>query len=291
MASADNIAGIGMSTPDHAAQPQDPAPGPAPGQVPGDLPGRAQQDDLLALLMRIGDDHLILGHRLSEWCGHAPMLEEDLALPNMALDLLGTARMCYGYAAEIEGGGKTEDDYAFLRDGTAFRHILMVEQPNGDFAYTILRQFFFAAFMHPFWQEMTGLADPRLAAHAQKAVKELAYHIRHSGEWVIRLGDGTPESTRRMGEALDALSPYVGELFETDSISIALTTAGVLPDMEVVQRQFDATVAQTFRAATLPDYAPEFAHSGGRRGRHTEHLGHLLAELQFMQRAYPGQSW
>ena len=267
----------------------------APGQEVAQLParprGQTQQEDLLALLIRLGDDHLILGHRLSEWCGHAPMLEEDLALPNMALDLLGTARMCYGYAAEIEGGVKTEDDYAFLRDGTAFRHILMVEQPNGDFAYTILRQFFFAAFMHPFWQEMTGSADQQLAAHAQKAVKELAYHIRHAGEWVIRLGDGTPESARRMGDALDALSPYVGELFETDSISMALTKAGILPDMKAVQSQFDNMVAQTFRAATLPDYAPEFAHSGGRRGRHTEHLGHLLAELQFMQRAYPGQSW
>ena len=267
------------------------APGQEVAQPPTRPRGQAQQDDLLALLIRLGDDHLILGHRLSEWCGHAPMLEEDLALPNMALDLLGTARMCYGYAAEIEGGGKTEDDYAFLRDGTAFRHILMVEQPNGDFAYTILRQFFFAAFMHPFWQEMTGSADQQLAAHAQKAVKELAYHIRHAGEWVIRLGDGTPESARRMGDALDALSPYVGELFETDSINLALTKAGILPDMKAVQSQFDTTVAQTFRAATLPDYAPEFAHSGGRRGRHTEHLGHLLAELQFMQRAYPGQSW
>lgn len=267
------------------------APGQEVAQPPTRPRGQAQQDDLLALLIRLGDDHLILGHRLSEWCGHAPMLEEDLALPNMALDLLGTARMCYGYAAEIEGGGKTEDDYAFLRDGTAFRHILMVEQPNGDFAYTILRQFFFAAFMHPFWQEMTGSADQQLAAHAQKAVKELAYHIRHAGEWVIRLGDGTPESARRMGDALDALSPYVGELFETDSISMVLTKAGILPDMKAVQSQFDTTVAQTFRAATLPDYAPEFAHSGGRRGRHTEHLGHLLAELQFMQRAYPGQSW
>lgn len=284
MTPAGDIAGRAVSAPGQdVAQP--------PAQPPTRPRGQAQQDDLLALLIRLGDDHLILGHRLSEWCGHAPMLEEDLALPNMALDLLGTARMCYGYAAEIEGGGKTEDDYAFLRDGTAFRHILMVEQPNGDFAYTILRQFFFAAFMHPFWQEMTGSADQQLAAHAQKAVKELAYHIRHAGEWVIRLGDGTPESARRMGDALDALSPYVGELFETDSISMVLTKAGILPDMKAVQSQFDTTVAQTFRAATLPDYAPEFAHSGGRRGRHTEHLGHLLAELQFMQRAYPGQSW
>ena len=249
------------------------------------------QADLLALLMRLGDDHLILGHRLSEWCGHAPMLEEDLALPNMALDLLGTARMCYGYAAEIEGGDKTEDDYAFLRDGTDFRHVLMVEQPNGDFAFTILRQFFFAAFMHPFWQAMNASADSRLAAHAEKAEKELAYHVRHAGEWVIRLGDGTDESARRMSDALEALSPFVGEMFEQDSLTKALADAGILPDMDQIKSRFDKVVADTLRFATLPPFTPEFAHSGGRKGRHTEYLGHLLAELQFMQRAYPGQRW
>ena len=246
---------------------------------------------LLALLMRLGDDHLILGHRLSEWCGHAPMLEEDLALPNMALDLLGTARMCYGYAAEIEDCGKTEDDYAFLRDGTDFRHILMVEQPNGDFAFTILRQFFFAAFMHPFWQAMTASTDVRLAAHAEKAEKELAYHVRHTGEWVIRLGDGTDESARRMNDALEALSPFVGEMFEQDSLTRALADAGILPDMDRIKSRFDHVVADTLRIATLPAFTPEFAHTGGREGRHTEYLGHLLAELQFMQRAYPGQRW
>lgn len=246
---------------------------------------------LLALLMRLGDDHLILGHRLSEWCGHAPMLEEDLALPNMALDLLGTARMCYGYAAEIEGGGKTEDDYAFLRDGTDFRHVLMVEQPNGDFAFTILRQFFFAAFMHPFWKAMTESTDVRLAAHAEKAEKELAYHVRHTGEWVIRLGDGTDESARRMNDALEALSPFVGEMFEQDSLTKALADTGILPDMDRIKSRFDHVVADTLRIATLPAFTPEFAHTGGREGRHTEYLGHLLAELQFMQRAYPGQRW
>ena len=267
------------------------APGQEVAQPPTRPRGQAQQDDLLALLIRLGDDHLILGHRLSEWCGHAPMLEEDLALPNMALDLLGTARMCYGYAAEIEGGGKTEDDYAFLRDGTAFRHILMVEQPNGDFAYTILRQFFFAAFMHPFWQEMTGSADQQLAAHAQKAVKELAYHIRHAGEWVIRLGDGTDESERRMLAALDDLSPYVGEMFEMDTLSEALTDAGILMPMAPIRTAFDATVSRTFTEARLPEFVPEFSHSGGRQGLHTESLGHLLAEMQIMQRTYPGQQW
>ena len=246
---------------------------------------------LLDLLMRLGDDHLILGHRLSEWCGHAPMLEEDLALPNMALDLLGTARLCYGYAAEIEGGDKTEDDYAFLRDGTSFRHVLMAERPSGDFAHTILRQFFFAAFMHPFWQSMTASKDMRLADHAEKAVKEMAYHIRHCGEWVIRLGDGTDESERRMLAALDDLSPYVGEMFEMDTLSEALTDAGILMPMAPIRTAFDATVSRTFAEARLPEFAPEFSHSGGRQGRHTESLGHLLAEMQIMQRTYPGQQW
>ncbi len=249
------------------------------------------EGDLLALLLRIGDDHLILGHRLSEWCGHAPMLEEDLALPNMALDLIGTARMCYGYAAEIEGGGRGEDDYAFLRDGTEFRHMLMVERPNGDFAFTILRQFLFAAWMHPLWDGLTGASDARLADHAGKAVKEMAYHVRHSGEWVIRLGDGTDESARRMMAALDDLAPYIGEMFESDEITERLVAAGLLPDPATVRAAFDSTVARTFTMAQLPPLAVAAGISGGRTGRHGEVLGHLLAEMQFMQRAYPGQTW
>ena len=248
-------------------------------------------DDLLALLLRLGDDHLILGHRLSEWCGHAPMLEEDLALPNMALDLIGTARMCYGYAAEIEGGGRSEDDYAFLRDGTDFRHMLMVERPNGDFAYTILRQFLFAAYMHPFWEGMTVATDTRLADHAAKAVKEMAYHVRHCGEWVIRLGDGTEESARRMENALADLSPYVGEMFEADDTARRLVRAGLLSDPDSVRSRFDGTVAHTFAMAQLPPLKVATGISGGRKGRHGEVLGHLLAEMQFMQRAYPGLTW
>ena len=249
------------------------------------------RDDLLALLLRLGDDHLILGHRLSEWCGHAPMLEEDLAVPNMALDLIGTARMCYGYAAEIEGGGRSEDDYAFLRDGTDFRHMLMVERPNGDFAHTILRQFLFAAHMHPFWEGMTDAADTRLADHAAKAVKEMAYHVRHCGEWVIRLGDGTQESARRMESAIADLSPYVGEMFETDDTARRLVRAGLLPDPVAVRSGFDSTVAHTFAMAQLPPLEVAAGISGGRNGRHGEALGHLLAEMQFMQRAYPGLTW
>ena len=251
----------------------------------------AHRDDLLELLLRIGDDHLILGHRLSEWCGHAPMLEEDLALPNMALDLIGTARMCYGYAAEIEGDGRSEDDYAFLRDGTAFRHMLMVERPNGDFAFTILRQFLFAAYMHPVWDGLTAAADQRLAEHAGKAVKEMAYHVRHGGEWVVRLGDGTEESAGRLQAALADLGPYIGEMFERDETADRLVATGLLPDPVAVRAAFDSIVARTFALAQLPPLDVTAGISGGRTGRHGEVLGHLLAEMQFMQRAYPGLTW
>lgn len=248
-------------------------------------------DDLVVALTRLGDDHLILGHRLSEWCGHAPMLEEDLALPNIALDLIGGARVLYSYAGAVEGAGRDEDAFAYLRDGTSFCHILMAERPNGDFAFTILRQFFYAAFMHPFWQAMQTSTDATLAAHAAKAVKEFAYHIRHCGEWVIRLGDGTAESARRVQAACDEIAPYVGEMFEVDDVYTRLNAAGILPDMAPIKSQFDHTVSTTFAAAMMPDFAPEFSHSGGRYGRHGEALGHLLAELQFMQRTYPGQTW
>lgn len=248
-------------------------------------------DDLFALLLRLGDDHLILGHRLSEWCGHAPMLEEDLALPNMALDLIGGARVLYGYAGQVEGKGRSEDDLAFLRDGTAFRHVLMAEKPIGDFAYTILRQFFFAAFMHPFWDKMQDSSDKLLADHAGKAVKEYAYHIRHCGEWVIRLGDGTTESAQRMQTALNELTPYVGEMFECDELYVRMTAAGIVPDMDSIRHQFDAVIERTFADAMLPLPDLSFSHSGGRYGRHGEDLGFLLAEMQFLQRAYPGQSW
>lgn len=248
-------------------------------------------DDLFALLLRLGDDHLILGHRLSEWCGHAPMLEEDLALPNIALDLIGGARVLYGYAGEVEGKGRSEDDIAFLRDGTAFRHVLMAEKPVGDFAYTILRQFFFAAFMHPFWDEMQTSTDKLLADHAGKAVKEYAYHIRHCGEWVIRLGDGTPESVARIQTALNILTPYIGEMFESDDLYQRMIAVGVVPEMNLIRQRFDALVERTFAEALLPVPDLTFHHSGGRYGRHGEDLGFLLAEMQFLQRAYPGQSW
>jgi len=249
-------------------------------------------DDLFHLLLRLGDDHLILGHRLSQWCGHAPMLEEDLALPNIALDLIGGARVFYAYAGEVEGKGRDEDDFAYLRDGTSFSHILMAEKPNGDFAYTMLRQFFFAAYMHPLFDAMQQSSDQLLRAHAAKAVKEFAYHVRHCGEWVIRLGDGTQESAARMQSALDQLAPYVGEMFESDDVYERLVGAGIVPPMADIKARFDKVVEQTFTAAMMPPLeAGGFSHSGGRRGRHGEDLGFLLAEMQYLQRTYPGQKW
>lgn len=246
---------------------------------------------LLTFLLRLADDHLVLGHRLSEWCGHAPMLEEDLAMPNIALDLIGQARSLYQYAAEVEGRGRSEDDFAYLRQERDYLNCLLTERPNGDFAHTMLRQFWFAAFMHPFWQGMERGSDPALAAIAAKAVKEVAYHIRHTGEWVIRLGDGTEESARRMRAAIDALAPYVDELFESDEVTTAVADAGIAPDPGSLRVGFDRTVGQVFSEAMLEMPEVAWPQSGGRKGRHTEAMGYLLADLQYMQRAYPGAAW
>ncbi|MBN9075254.1 MAG: phenylacetate-CoA oxygenase subunit PaaI [Rhizobiales bacterium 65-79] len=251
----------------------------------------ADREKLLEFLLRLADDHLILGHRLSEWCGHAPMLEEDLAMPNMALDLIGQARALYAYAAEVEGEGRTEDDFAYLRREREYRNCLLAERPNGDFAHTMLRQLTFAAFMEPMWRAMTASSDATLAGIAAKAVKEVAYHIRHAGEWVVRLGDGTEESARRMKAAAEELAPYVGELFETDEVTEAMAAAGVAPDPASLRQEFDRTIGAVFVEAGLAIPAAPWAQSGGRHGRHGEAMGYLLADLQYMQRTYPGAVW
>jgi len=242
-------------------------------------------------LLRLADTALVHAHRLSEWCGHAPMLEEDLALANIALDLLGQARALYAYAAEVEDAGRTEDDLAYLRDAPQYRNLLMAELPKGDFAFTILRLLLLAARDQPFWKAASGSRDATLAAIAAKAEKEAAYHLRHAGEWVIRLGDGTVESGRRMREALAALWPYTGELFEADVADRALIEAGVLPDPADLRPRWEAAVNRVFAEAGLARPAECWMHSGGRSGRHTEHLGHLLAVMQHLQRAYPGATW
>lgn len=249
------------------------------------------QVHLLTFLLRLADDHLVLGHRLSEWCGHAPMLEEDLAMPNIALDLIGQARALYQYAAEVEGEGCGEDDFAYLRQERDYLNCLLTERPNGDFAHTMLRQFWFAAFMHPFWLGMEKGSDATLAAIAAKAVKEVAYHIRHTGEWVIRLGDGTEESALRMRAAIEALAPYVDELFETDAVTAAISAAGIAPDPASLRGEFDRTVGRVFSEAMLDLPETAWRQTGGRHGRHSEAMGFLLAELQHIPRTYPGAVW
>lgn len=242
-------------------------------------------------LIRLADDHLVLGHRLSEWCGHAPILEEDLAMPNMALDLIGQARSLYSHAGEIEGKGRSEDDLAFVRREREYRNCLMVERPNGDFAHTMLRQLYFAAYMDAFWRGCLKSTDETLAAIAAKAVKEIAYHIRHAGEWVIRLGDGTAESAERMKAAVDALHGYTHELFETDGLTTAIATSGIAPDPASLKREFLHTIGPVFTEAGLEIPGDAIAPRGGRSGIHGEEMGHLLAELQYMQRSYPGAEW
>ena len=246
---------------------------------------------LLDYTLRLADNALILGHRLSEWIGRAPMLEEELALGNMALDLIGEARALYAYADEVEGAERGEDGFAYLRDGGEFRNVLLVEQPNGDFAVTIVRQVLYAAFVHPHWQALAASHDATLAAIAAKAEKEAAYHFRHSAEWLIRLGDGTVESHRRAQDALELLWPYTGELFEIDGIEDRLIADSIAVDSRTLRAGWDTAVADVLAQATLVRPTSTWMQSGGRAGRHTEHLGHLLATLQFLQRAYPGARW
>jgi ring-1,2-phenylacetyl-CoA epoxidase subunit PaaC len=241
--------------------------------------------------LRRADDALVLGHRLSEWTGHAPILEEELALANIALDLIGQARALYAYAAEQESAGRTEDHYAYLRDAPQYRNLLLAELPNGDFAFTIARQCFYAAFAHLYWQAMTRSADETLAAIAARSEKECAYHLRHASEWLIRLGDGTDESHRRAQDAVDALWPYTGEMFETDPTEQALITEGIAADPAPLRDTWNATIDRLVDTATLDNSRGTWMQQGGRNGRHTEHLGHLLAEMQHLQRTYPGATW
>lgn len=246
---------------------------------------------LLAFTLARADDALVLGHRLSQWCGHGPMLEEDIALANIALDHIGQARLLYQYAAQLAGEGRTEDDFAYLRDAGQYRNCLLVEQPNGDFAVTIARQFLYTAFMDPSWQALSQSADATLAAIAAKAEKESAYHLRHSAEWLIRLGDGTDESHVRAQDALDALWPYTGELFEADADEAALAAAGVAIDPASLRPAWNTTVSSVLAQATLRHPAGGWMQGGGRSGRHSEHLGLMLAELQYLQRSFPGAAW
>jgi ring-1,2-phenylacetyl-CoA epoxidase subunit PaaC len=249
------------------------------------------RQQLFQYVLQLADSSLILGHRLSEWCGHGPILEQDLAMANIALDLLGETRSLFQYAAELEGQGRTEDDLAFLRLATEYRNPLLVEQPNGDFAATITRQFLFDTFHYHFLVQLQQSPDERLAAIAEKAVKEAAYHLKWSSEWVIRLGDGTAESRQRLDKALATLWRYSGELTTPTALEKSLQTAGLIPDYAALRPAMDAHVAHVFGEATVPVPQGVFMMTGGKEGRHSEHLGYILAELQYMQRTYPGMKW
>jgi ring-1,2-phenylacetyl-CoA epoxidase subunit PaaC len=233
------------------------------------------------------DDALVLGHRTSEWTGHAPLLEEELALANIALDLIGQARALYTIAGVMTG--HSEDQLAYLRDPQQFRNALIMELPNGDFAFTITRLVLVAAASDLFWRANLGSADTDLAAIAAKAEKETAYHLRHAAEWMIRLGDGTDESHRRAQTALNDLWPYTGELFAADGVPPNDTS--ILPEPASIRETWNATINSVLARGTITRPPDGWMQSGGRAGRHTEHLGHLLADMQYLQRTYPGATW
>jgi ring-1,2-phenylacetyl-CoA epoxidase subunit PaaC len=247
--------------------------------------------DVFAYLLHLGDTTLILAQRLSEWCGKGPAFEEDMALANTTLDLLGQARLWLTYAGEVEGKGRDEDALAFLRDAHDFRNLLLVEQPNGDYAVTVVRQFYFDAWYSLLLQQLTTSADARIAEIAERAATEVAYHVRRSSDLVVRLGDGTEESHQRMQTAVDDLWSFTGEMFATDVVDERLVTQGIVPNSATLQKPWLQHVTAVFLTATLVLPSSTWMQQGGKQGRHTEHLGYLLAEMQFLQRAYPGAKW
>lgn len=256
----------------------------APAAAPAGRP-------LVEYLLRHADDRLVLGHRLSEWCGHAPILEEDIALGNVALDLVGQAQGLLALAGEEEGRGRSADDLAYLRDAGEFRNALLCELPRGDFALTVVRQFLFDAYDALLTEQLARSSHAGLAGVMGKAHKEARYHVLHTGGWVVRLGDGTAESHRRAQAALDAVWGYAGELLTPDPVDAELLAAGVGADLDAIRGRWDAAVADVLEAATLRPPAAFEAARGGRSGAHTEHLSALLAEMQVVARAHPGASW
>ena len=250
-----------------------------------------KQEARFDYVLRQADNCLILGQRLGEWCGHGPVLEQDIAMTNIALDLIGQSRSLYQYAAELDGQGKTEDDLAYLRDAWQFRNFLLLEQPNKDFAYTIARQFYFDAFHYHFLKELTASSDDHLVAIATKSLKEATYHLKWSSDWVLRLGDGTDESHEKMQNAVNDLWSYTGEFFEKNETDVILEKEGVGVDLTNVKTNWNKVVTDILAEATLVQPETGWMQSGGKDGIHTEHLGFILADLQFLQRAYPGEKW
>jgi ring-1,2-phenylacetyl-CoA epoxidase subunit PaaC len=247
---------------------------------------------LFEYALRLGDSSLIMSQRLGEWCGHGPILEEDIALTNIALDLIGQARAFLAYAGQIEGNGRTEDDLAYHRDVHQFRNLLMTEQPNGDFAATMVRQLLFSAYQYYWFTSLSHSSDSTIRALAIKSLKEVTYHLRHAKEWVIRLGDGTEESHQRAQDALNDLWLFTDDLFDADDTDRHMLEMGVGADTALVKKQWHEFIEPVFQEATLA--MPEvngFMRTGSRVGKHSEHLGYILAEMQFLPRAYPNAKW
>jgi ring-1,2-phenylacetyl-CoA epoxidase subunit PaaC len=246
---------------------------------------------LYSYLLRLGDNAAILGHRLSEWCGHGPELEEDIAIINTALDLLGHARSIYTYAGQVDGNGKTEDDVAYLRLEREYRNALVCELPNGHYGDTIARQFLFDQFNLLVFEQLVHSSDETVAAIAAKAIKEIRYHLRRSTEWTLRLGDGTEESRQRIQRSFNDIWMYTGDLFVQDESDRMMISAGVGPDMDSIYPVWKEKVRAVLEEATLTISTDGWMQSGSKQGRHTEHFGYILSELQYMQRAYPGCEW
>jgi ring-1,2-phenylacetyl-CoA epoxidase subunit PaaC len=249
------------------------------------------EDARFRYLLRLGDTSLVLGQRLAEWVGHSPALEEDLGLANLSLDLVGQARLLLSYAGEIEGQGRDEDALAFLRDAPAFVNLALAEQPNGDFGRTMVRQCLLDAWQLEVYEGLMNSSDTRLASIAAKAIKETRYHSRFSSGWLVRLGDGTEESHRRVQDALNELWRFTTELFAADEVDDALAAAGVAPALAALQPRWLARIDEVLQEATLVRPAAVAYQWHGKRGVHTEHLGHMLAEMQHLQRTYPGAQW
>ncbi len=249
------------------------------------------QEAKFEYLLRLGDSSLIIGHRLSEWCGHGPILEEDIALINIALDFVGNATSLLAYAAQVEGKGRTEDDLAYMRDERGFRNLLITEQPNGDFANTIARQFLFDTYMYFLYEELKNSSDETIAAIAVKSHKEITYHLRHTTEWMYRLGDGTTESHERLQNALNDLWMFTPELFDMDEVDALLIKEGIVPDLNKIKAAWEKRVKEVITEATLQIPVTTFKQKGSKEGKHSEHLGFLLAEMQYVHRAYPGAKW
>lgn len=248
-------------------------------------------ESLIQYTLHLADNSLILGQRNGEWCGHGPVLEQDIAITNISLDLIGQARNFYQYAALLIGNGATEDTLAYLRKEREFKNCLLVEQANGDWAQTILRQFFFSQYQHLLFHQLQNSKDEQLAAIAEKSLKEVTYHLRWSSEWVIRLGDGTEESQKRILKAINELWRYTGEMFEASNYELRAMSDGMGVDVSKLKEPWLNKIKDVFDEATLTLPEKIFMQTGGKEGRHTEHLGYILTELQYMQRAYPNSEW